>query len=283
MSEWVEEESTMASRQPKPPFWRRRNPPANYDIAILRSKTLAKGERFETAQDAGRESVRSERLLKSAQHGSNVLAETLGDCRKDRDCWCERPFCPICARTFRRWLIGQLLKITGGPKPVHIYTILLQQADSESIDVLDLALYRHSLRKRLQRAGLDVPAVGGFEMVYKANRKVWVLHINLVVVGGVKQAHRRFKRAFNGSNFDRPVVSARLNDPTKQLSYVLKFGTYHRPFEQQGPARSVARPLNGRQHAALVKWMSRFEFKDFLLLINARRRGHVISIHTGTD
>lgn len=272
----------MASRQPKPPFWRRRSPPAKYDIGLLRPETLAKGERFETAQDARTESVRSETLLRSAQHGSNALAETLRECR-DGHYQCDQPFCPICARHYRRWLIGQLLKITSGPAPVHIYTILLQQADSESITELDPAPYRPLLRKRLQRAGLDVPVIGGFEMVYKAKPKVWVLHINLVIIGGDKKAHRRFKKSFDGSDLDRPVVSAKLTDPVQQLSYILKFNTYHRPFEQQGSARSVAKPLNGRQHAALVKWMSQLEFKDFLLLINTRRNGHVISTKNGTN
>jgi hypothetical protein len=147
----------------------------------------------------------------------------------------------------------------------------------------DPAPFRHLLRKRLQRAGLNVPVIGGFEVVYKAKRKVWVLHINLVIVGGEIAAHEAFKKTYDGSDFDRPIVSATLNDPAEQLSYISKFTTYHRPYEQQGSAKSPAKPLNRKQHAALVKWMSQFEFKDFLLLINARRRGHMISIKSGAD
>jgi hypothetical protein len=64
-----------------------------------------------------------------------------------------------------------------------------------------------------------------------------------------------------------------LRDKSEQLSYVLKFGTYHRPYEQQGAAKSPATPLNPKEHATLLKWMSQFEFEDFLLLINARRQG----------
>jgi hypothetical protein len=263
------------------PFWRRRKPPVKYDIALLRPETLAKGERFETPQDARRESARSETSLRSAQRGSNALADTLSDCRNGHY-HCEQPFCPICARDFRRWLIGQLLRITRGNTRVHIYTVLLQEAAADNISELDPAPYRHSLRKRLQRSGLDVPVIGGFEVVYKAKRKVWVLHINLVVVGGDKEAHKKFRKGFDGSDLDRPLISAKLTDPAQQLSYVLKFSTYHRPYEQQGPAKSPAKSLNGRQHAALVKWMSRFEFKDLLFLVNARRSGHVISIRSET-
>jgi hypothetical protein len=272
----------MTNRPPKPPFWRRRKPPAEYDIALLRPETLPNGKRFETTKDARKESDRSETSLKSTPHGNEALAETLSDCR-DGHYECDQPFCPICARDFRRWLIGQLLRIVSGPTPVHIYTILLQEAVSENISELDPAPFRHLLRKRLQRAGLNVPVIGGFEIVYKARRKVWVLHINLVIVGGNQDAHEKFGSSFDGSNIERPVDSAELNDPAEQLSYILKFATYHRPFEQQGSTKSPAKSLNSKQHVALVNWMSEFEFKDFLLLINARRSGHVISIKSSSD
>jgi hypothetical protein len=54
---------------------------------------------------------------------------------------------------------------------------------------------------------------------------------------------------------------------------MLKFSTYHRPHEQHGPTKSQAKPLNPKEHATLLKWMSQFEFADFLLLLNARRQG----------
>lgn len=272
----------MTGRPPKPPFWRRKIPPAKYDIALLRPATLPKSKRFETTEDARRESKRSEALLRSTGDGNLDLAETLRDCRNGLY-HCDQPFCPICARDFRRWITGRLLRSVGSLASVTINTVLLQEAPSETIAELDPEPFRHLLRKRLQRAGLNVPVLGGFEVVYKAKRKVWVLHINLVIVGGQKAAHEAFKKTYHGSEFDRPIISAELNDSPEQLSYISKFTTYHRPYEQQGPARTVARPLNGRQHAALVTWMSQFEFKDFLLLINARRRGHVISIKRGAD
>jgi hypothetical protein len=130
------------------------------------------------------------------------------------------------------------------------------------------------LRKRLERAGLgNAPVIGGFEIVYKARRRVWVLHINLVVIGGKKSAHKKLKRGFESSDMERPIIGAELKDPAEQLSYILKFGTYHRPHAQHGPNRTDAKPLNPREHAALVKWMSQFEFKDFLFLVNAKRLG----------
>jgi hypothetical protein len=53
----------MASPRRKHPFWRRNDPAAKFDIAKLRPKSLPRGDRFETLNDARRESVRSEELL----------------------------------------------------------------------------------------------------------------------------------------------------------------------------------------------------------------------------
>jgi len=263
----------MAKARRKSPFWRRNTPKPQYDIALLRPATEPKGERFETPADTRKESERSEKLLRSFSGGKKELAEFLQECRAG-DYECNKPFCPICAGRFRRWFIGELLQITKGHDSVHVYTVLLKEAPTDKIDTLDPAPVRHALRKRLQRAGLGkVPVIGGIEIVYKAKKRVWVLHANLVMIGGKKSARNKFKQTFQDDDLERPLVRAALKDRAEQLSYILKFGTYHRPHEQQGPTKSPAKPLNPKEHAALLKWMSEFEFEDFLLLINARRQG----------
>jgi hypothetical protein len=263
----------MAAKQRKPSFWRRVEPNPKYDIAVLRPANMPTGQRFETLADARKESERSEKLLLSFSGGSKTIAEFLQECRAGYY-ECNKPFCPICARQFRRWFIGELLRITKGSDHVHIYTVLLKEAATDKINELDPTSFRASLRKRLQRSGLaKIPVIGGFEIVYKAAKRVWVLHANLVVIGGNKSAHKKFKQTFAGDELERPVLRAKLKDRAEQLSYILKFGTYHRPHEQRGSARSQAKPLNPSEHAALLKWMSQFEFADFMLLINARRQG----------
>jgi hypothetical protein len=263
----------MAKPRRQPPFWRRQTPSREYDIELLRPAALVRGKRFETLADAQQESERSEQLLRSFTGGKKELAELLQECRAG-DYECNRPFCPICARVFRRWFIGELLRITKGDEPVRIYTILLKEAPRDTINDLDPTIVPDRLRKQLQRAGLGtVPVIGGIEIVYKANKRVWVLHANLVMIGGKKAARKKFAQGFKGGDIERPITWARLKKAPKQLSYILKFSTYHRPYEQQGSAKSEAKPLNPKEHAALVKWMSQFEFEDFLLLINARRQG----------
>ncbi len=263
----------MGQERKKPPFWRRGKPNPKYDISVLRPANMPRGQRFETLADARNESERSEKLLLSFSGGSRIIGEYLQECRAG-DYQCNKTFCPICGRIFRRWFIGELLRVTNGRDQVHIYNVLLKEATTHKINELEPAPFRASLRKRLQRSGLaKIPVIGGFEIVYKAAKRVWVLHANLVVIGGNKSAHKKFKQTFAGDEIERPVLRAKLKDRAEQLSYLLKFGTYHRPHEQHGSARSQAKPLNPSEHAALLKWMSKFEFEDFLLLINARRQG----------
>jgi len=263
----------MGQERKKPLFWRRNKPKPKYDIALLRPAKLRKGERFETLADAREESERSEKLLRSFSTGSNVICEYLQECR-DGYYECNKPFCPICARQFRRWFVGELLRVTKGCDQVHIYTVLLKEAEKTKIDELGPTPFRAFIRKRLQRCGLaNVPVIGGFEIVYKAKRRTWVLHANLVVIGANQDSGEKLEGAFKNTELERSVLGAALKDQAEQLSYVLKFTTYHRPQEQQGPTRSPAKPLNAREHAALLKWMSQFEFKDRLLLINATRQG----------
>jgi hypothetical protein len=112
--------TAMAKDRQKPPFWRRGKPNAKYDIALLRPADRARGKRFETLADAQEESERSEQLLRSFTGGNKELADFLAECRAG-DYECNRPFCPICARVFRRWFIGEVLRITKGDEPVRIY------------------------------------------------------------------------------------------------------------------------------------------------------------------
>ena len=107
-----------------------------------------------------------------------------------------------------------------------------------------------------------------------------ILHTNLVVFGGNEKAIIKFQRGFSDGEIDRPVQRDALVHAAKQLSYILKFTTYHRPYGQRGKAKSKALPLNPAEHYALVNWMDQHEFPDYLFLFNAWRRGAVIELGT---
>jgi hypothetical protein len=252
-------------------YWRRRKPPRAFDIALLRPVSFLKGERFETAEDTVLESTRSELLLKNAG-APRHLWEYLTECRAG-DYVCEQTFCPSCARKFRRWFIGEILQIAHAkPKPGHIVTVLLAQATN--IRELDPESFRHSLRKRLDRAGLgETVVIGGFEVVWRAGDKTWVLHVNLLILDAQNAAIARFEDSFSSSAFARPTQTLLANDLPEQISYLLKFTTYHRPYRQTGPRRSPAKPLNAKEHVALVNWMWDHSFGDMVFLYRVRRRG----------
>ncbi len=136
------------ARDRKPPFWRRGNPARQYDIKLLRPENRPRGQRFETLQDAGAESERA--ANSGSDHGNRELVEFLQECREGYY-QCNRPFCSLCARAFRRWFVGELLRVTKGKDVVRIYTVLLKEAPHDKIDALDPAQFRHQLR------GLNAP------------------------------------------------------------------------------------------------------------------------------
>jgi hypothetical protein len=250
-------------------FWRREPPARNNDIMLLRPEMLEKGKRFETHADADAESVRSERLLRSSARAS-LQQEYLRECRAGYY-YCEQIYCPRCARHFRRWFVGETLGSVGrclGPN--HVTTVLL--AKSSNICDLHSGTFRTLIRRRLKQAGLKgVPAIGGFEMAYRAQDRSWVLHINLLTLGATRSALNKFEDMFKSSDLERSTQTVPLEDLPEQISYVLKFTTYHRPFRQAGQKRSPAKPLNAREHVALVKWMSRYQFSDMMFLYGVRR------------
>jgi hypothetical protein len=263
----------MAQPRRKLPYYRRTVPAAQFDIAELRSKSLPRGERFETLNDARQESLRSAAQL-AAQRRGGPYGVYLEDCL-DGHYDCEKTYCPRCARTFRRYITGELLRLHSGSKSkTWILVVLLEAASRGRPQGLQIDRYRHLLRKRLDRAGLaHVPVVGGFEMIYRARSKQWVLHINLAMFGGDEEAIEKFAEGFQGRGLDRPVERVLVKDRVEQLSYVLKFTTYHRPHQQSGSKKAKALPLNSAQHLELVSWMDQYEFSDHLFLFNARRRG----------
>ena len=267
------------------PFYLRDEPKPKHDIRMLRPRSLPLGQRFETLHDVHNYSQDSEKKLALSDCREDLrLADDLSECRtSDRNCGL--PSCPICARLFRIWFVGELLRIIEkvGSAQVRIETILLDQAPYDQIDTLDIKGYDALLRKQLSRNGLaDVAIIGGYENVYRAQSKSWMLHLNLVIIGGTLDAIKAFEGTFCESEIDRPTMRQTLEDLKRQLSYILKFVTYHRPFAQIGSTKSTPVPLNPREHCALVSWMARWRFQDFTFLFNARREGATIVSRDGS-
>src|SRR4051794_31977485 len=129
------------------PFYLRKAPCARYDIQRLRPKSLPVRTHFETKEDAVKNRAQSITVLEEhlARDRTYLLRrlERCGDIGKR----CEQAYCPVCARTFRIWFIGQLLRIVQKVelKDVRIMTVLLKAAPRRSIGDLELRAFDATL------------------------------------------------------------------------------------------------------------------------------------------
>ena len=71
----------------------------------------------------------------------------------------------------------------------------------------------------------------------------------------------------------RPVKLQTLRDAPKQISYLMKFSTFHRPGSQKGSRRRTAIPLPDHALKQLDPWRARYGFLDFVFMLNLRRKG----------
>ena len=95
----------------------------------------------------------------------------------------------------------------------------------------------------------------------------------LLVVDADDDAISRLKKMSSPDHGRNGVVAEELVDPVDQLSYLQKFGTFHRPGKQTSKRRPRAYPLPPGPLLELLRWMSKYRFDDFRFLFGARRRG----------
>jgi hypothetical protein len=96
----------------------------------------------------------------------------------------------------------------------------------------------------------------------------WTVHAHIAVVGAQPTSIGNLRNFYKGAEVKRPLVVQKLNDPVKQLSYLLKFHSYHRPTKG-----GQAYPLKPEDALELIQWQSQHCFEDFLFLKGLRRRG----------
>lgn len=247
-------------------YWAKASVPMGHDIALLRPASLPRGKRFETPDDAAQYSQALESLLRRTK-GGHDSAEFLNDCREGHYT-CGKPFCPLCARQFRRWLFGQTSQIfSHEDKPHRVLNLHFGAWKAGDLGSANPDRIRDRLRKQSNRAGLgEVVAVGGIEAALKDGH--WLVHGHVAVAGAGKDKRDRLRAYFDGAGSKRPFVDQEMRDPAKQLSYVLKFHSYQRPAKG-----GQAYPLKRNAALELVRWQNGRSFEDFLFLKGLRRRG----------
>jgi hypothetical protein len=185
---------------------------------------------------------------------------------KHHRCW--RPICAVCARDYRAGPIAQIHALAHAyPGPHEVATIYLALFDPGSLADADPSGAREMLRKRLDRAGFSgAIVVGGIEVAWQEKHQRWLLHAQVLAIGVAAQAWKRLEAALEDSGTDDPVRTKLLHDPDEQLSYCVKFVTYHQP------GRRLV-PLPPDRLVELAAWWSQYRFEDFLFAYGARRRG----------
>jgi hypothetical protein len=185
---------------------------------------------------------------------------------KHHRCW--RPVCAVCARDYRPDPIAQLHALAqADPGPHQVATIYLALFPPGSLGRAELRRTRKMFRKRLDRAGFKGAIVaGGIEVAWQENHQRWLLHAQVLAIGVAAQAWDQLEAALKQSGTADPVRVVPLCDPDEQLSYCIKFVTYHQP------GRRRVRLLPDRL-VELAAWRSRYRFEDFLFAYGARRRG----------
>ncbi len=132
---------------------------------------------------------------------------------------------------------------------------------------MDVPRAREMFRKRLDRAGFKgAIVVGGIEVAWQENWQRWLLHAHVVAIGVDADAWEQLEAALEDSGTAKPVDHVPLRDPAEQLSYCVKFVSYHQP------GRRLV-PLPPDRLVELAEWWSRHRFEDFLFAYGARRRG----------
>ena len=196
------------------PYWMSASIPKRHDIAILRPPERAKGERFETPEDAFAYSARLEDTLKRAR-GTHDYIGFLNDCRSNYYV-CGKPFCPLCARRFRRWLYAEASQVIDQQATtVRIINPFLETRDRGDLRMADPRRLKDALRQQLNRAGFDgAIAVGGLEVGLKEDR--WTVHAHIAVVGAQPTSIGNLRNFYKGAEVKRPLVVQKLNEPVKQ-------------------------------------------------------------------
>ncbi|MGC1862098.1 MAG: hypothetical protein WA733_13495 [Methylocystis sp.] len=254
-------------------FWERVRVPARLDLAKLLPASLRKGKRFETLDDARAYSAATQAVLRRTKREQYLRhAEALEDCANG-DRTCAQPFCPCCARPFRRWLTANLLELANDAADAKVLTIFAETFETGRLCDADILLAQRRLRQRLRRCGfVGSLVIGGTEVSYSARTETWTLHFHVVVVDAKPNTIRLLIEK-SAKDWRWAVKCEDLRDRVRQLSYLQKFSTFHRPGRARPGQRARAFPLPKAQLLELVDWLSSYRFEDFTFLFGARRRG----------
>ena len=244
--------------------------PREFDIARLRPAGLPRDQRFETEADArARRDTELERF--EGITGLAEAADRLFQCEDES--FCAEAYCAICGRRFRRWFTGQALGHQSH-LDLEFITVALELVPTQMLTDCDVKVVKTRVAQRFRRAAPSAKFVlGGIEAEYRQSDDAFLVHAHLLVSRLPDDELAALRSAFADIDITRTVKTQALCDPATQISYLLKFTTYHRPGPQNGSRRPRAFPLPDRALKELTLWRARHDFLDFVFMIGLRRRG----------
>jgi hypothetical protein len=250
--------------------------PREFDIARLRPDILPRGDRFETMADA--RARRDTELDRFKRIGVlSHVADRLFSCSAASPCG--EVNCAICGRLFRRWFTGQALRHQRALE-LQLLTVALELVPSKKLTICDLLVVKRRAAQRLRRAAPSAEFVlGGIEAEYRQGDDAFLLHAHLLVSPLPRDELNALRSAFANIDVARPIKVQKLKDAARQISYLIKFTTFHRPGSQKGSRRPRAIPLPDPALKQLTLWRARYAFLDFVFMMHLRRKnGDLVQI-----
>jgi hypothetical protein len=221
-----------------------------------------------------RKEERANALWSRVPKVARALARCDGDTRA-----CQLPICAVCSRQYRIEVYPQLQGIAASYEGPHqIATIFLSRFPAGQLVQAELKRAHDVLRQRFNRAGLSGSTlVGGTEAAWRVKEGKWLLHVHLLAIGVPETAWGRLDQAWANSGTKDPIKTDELHDPAKQLSYLVKFHTYHKPGQSRANRRADAYPLPVERLGELAAWSSQYQLQDFLFAYGRNKRGRKIA------
>jgi hypothetical protein len=244
--------------------------PRKFNIVRLRPADLPRAERFETVADVGTRRINEAARLEEID-GLGRIAARLRACTPQARC--TSVCCPSCSRKFRRWFICQALRHERDLE-LQVLTVALELVPSNELSQINLSVLKRRTSQRIRRAAPSVRFVlGGIEADYRQTDDAFLVHAHLLVSRLPRDEVKALRSAFAEIGVTRAIKVQPLRDPVTQISYLLKFTTFHRPGSQNSSRRPSAIPLPSEALKQLTLWRAQHGFLDFVFMTGLRRRG----------
>ncbi len=202
------------------------------------------------------------------------LMAQLAGCRKGERCGGSA--CPVCRRNDRKKCISSLVAEYDDPDAASrlSFVTLLRQEWEFPAGKLHLCKPRtitDRLRKQLQRMEFRRPIFGGVDLSFDPDRKVWMVHLHLVVDGLTKEVEGKLRQLYPASEHIRkPVVVKSVDYTYGAFSYAIKSFPNCRPSytDKQGRANTPGkrRRVPEPHHTEFLLWVARFPIGDLKMV-----------------